>query len=290
MSLPKRILEEKLRKFVEEDIGHGDITTSYTIPPGTPAEAEIIAKEKGVVAGVEEALIFTECFGLKAKALIADGSKISQKTKILFIEGDGATLLSIERTLLNLLSRMSGIATATNRLIEKIRRAGYETHVACTRKTAPGFSYFDKKAVAIGGGDTHRLGLDDMVLIKDNHITIAGGIKEALEKVRGRVSFSKKIEVEVQRVKDVLELAKAGVDIIMLDNFTPKQAKDAVGLLRRRELRGKVMIEASGGITEQNILEYAATGIDIVSLGEITQSVKALDISLEITKVRKRQS
>ncbi len=290
MSLPKRILEEKFRRLVEEDIGHGDVTTFHTITPGTIAEAEIIAKEKGVIAGVEEAITFSESFGLQAKALVADGSKLSEKTKIMHIEGDAATLLTIERTLLNLFSRMSGIATVTNRLLEKIRYAGYRTKVASTRKTAPGLSYFDKKAVIIGGGDSHRWGLDDMVLIKDNHIAIAGSIKDAIKRVREKASFSKKIEVEVSRMNDVLTVAKAGVDIIMLDNFTPKQAKDAVDLLKKNQLRDKVLVEASGGITEENILEYAATEVDIISLGEITQSVKALDISLEITNVKKHPS
>jgi len=290
MSLPKKILEEKFRRFVDEDVGHGDVTTFYTIPSGTMAKAEIIVKEKGVVAGVQEASTFLESFGLQAKALLKDGSRISEKTKILQVEGDAATLLTIERTLLNLLSRMSGIATVTHRLNEKIHHAGYKTQVACTRKTALGLSYFEKKAVMLGGGDTHRWGLDDMVLIKDNHLAIAGSIKEAVRRVREKVSFTKKVEVEVTRVADVLEAAKARVDIIMLDNFTPKQVKDAINLLKKNQIRDKVLVEASGGITEQNILEYAATGVDIVSLGEITQSVKALDISLEITNIRKTQS
>ena len=289
MSLPKRIMEEKFRRFVEEDVGHGDVTTFYTVPAGTIAVAIVVSKEKGVIAGVEEAITFLESFGLQAKALVEDGSKVSRRTQILHIEGDAATLISIERTLLNLLSRMSGIATSTNRLLEKIRRAGFKTQVACTRKTVPGLSYFDKKAVIIGGGDTHRWGLDDMVLIKDNHAAIAGGVKKAVERVQERVSFSKKIEVEVKNVNDALEAARVGVDIIMLDNFTPKKAKDAVDALKKKRLRGKVLVEASGGITEHNVLEYAATGVDILSLGEITHSIKALDISLEITNVRKRR-
>jgi len=290
MSLPKKILEEKLRRFVEEDVGHGDVTTFYTVPLGIVVKAEIIAKEKGVIAGLEEATTLLESFGLQAKALVEDGSRIREKTKILQIEGDATTLLSIERTLLNLLSRMSGIATVTNRLTEKIRNAGYETRVACTRKTAPGLSYFDKKAVIIGGGDAHRWGLDDMVLIKDNHTVISGSVKEALEKVREKGSFSKKIEVEVTNVNDALEAARMGVDIVMLDNFTPKQVLDAVNMLKKKRLRNKILVEASGGITEQNILEYAEAGVDIVSLGEITQSAKALDLSLEIVDVRKRRT
>jgi len=287
MSVPRKILEEKLRRFAEEDIGHGDVTTSQIVPPGTVVKAEIIAKEKGIVAGLEEAFVFTETFGLQAKALAEDGSEISEKTRVLQVQGDAATLLSIERTLLNLLSRMSGIATATNRLVEKLRRAGYQTLVASTRKTAPGLSAFDKKAVMIGGGDAHRWGLDDMILIKDNHIAIAGSVKQALEKARRKASFSKKVEVEVTDVGQVLEAVNAGADIVMLDNFTSEQARKAISLLKKNKLRDRVMVEASGRITEQNILEYAAAGVDIVSLGAITQSVQALDMSLEITKVLK---
>ncbi len=287
MSLPERILEEKFRRFVEEDVGHGDVTTAYTIPHGTVVEAEVVAKEEGVIAGIEEALLFARTFGLQASVLLHDGSKIRPGTKIIHVEGDAATLLTTERTLLNLVSRMSGIATQTNRLVKKLRNAGYKTAVAATRKTVPGMSYFDKKAVTIGGGDPHRWGLDDMILIKDNHIAVVGNIEKTLAKVRGKASFSKKTEVEVTKLGNVLEAAKAGVDIIMLDNFTPRQAREAVDLLKANKLRDKVLIEASGGITERTIVRYAKAGVDIVSLGEITQSVKALDISLEITRVKK---
>jgi len=290
MALPKKILEEKLRRFVEEDVGHGDVTAFYTIPLGTIVEAEIVAKEKGVVAGVEDALALSEAFGLQARALIKDGSEARPKTEVLQIEGDAITLLTIERTTLNLLSRMSGIATHTNRLVEMVRRAGFKTVVAATRKTALGLAYFDKKAVGIGGGDPHRCGLDDMILIKDNHLAIARNVRSIVRKTRERASFSKKIEVEVSRLSDVFEAAEAGADIIMLDNFEPEKIEEAIQLLKKKKLRNKIMIEASGGITERNILRYAAAGVDIVSLGEITQSAKALDMSLEVVKVRKKGS
>jgi nicotinate-nucleotide pyrophosphorylase (carboxylating) len=272
---------------VEEDVGHGDITTYAVVPKGTTVEAQVMAKEKGTIAGIEEAMVLVESFGLDAKPLVADGQKVQEKTPILQLEGDATTLLSIERTLLNLLSRMSGIATATNLLVERIRKAGYQTRVASTRKIAPGLAYFDKKAVMIGGGDPHRWGLDDMILIKDNHVAIAGGIAEAVKRVRKNVSFSKKIEAEAAGLDDVMEAAQNGVDIVMLDNFTPKQVKEAVRLLGKKQLQAKLLVEASGGMTEHNILEYAATGVDIVSLGEITHSARALDVSLEITKVKK---
>ncbi len=287
MSLPRKILEERFRRFVEEDVGHGDVTTFYAVPRATVVEAEVVAKEKGVIAGVDEALIFAETFGIKAKALVRDGSRIRSSARIIHFEGDAATLLTIERTLLNLLSRMSGIATHTNHLVEKIRRAGCRTVVAATRKTAPGMSHFDKKAMMTGGGDPHRWGLDDMILIKDNHIAIAGSVRKAVARVRENASFSKRIEVEVTDLSDVLEAAKAGVDIIMLDNFTPKQAKKAVDLLKANKLRNKVLVEASGGVTGKTVVNYAKAGVDIVSLGEITQDSKALDLSLEVVKVKK---
>jgi len=287
MFLPKKVQEEKLRKFVEEDVGQGDITTLLTIPSGTVVEAEVIAKEPCVIAGIEEAITLLESFGFQANALVGDGAKVKEKTTALRIVGDARTLLVIERTMLNLLSRMSGIATLTSRLIEKVRRAGFKTRIACIRKVAPGLLYFDKKAVMHGGGDTHRLHLDDLIIIKDNHLVVTGDISQTIEKVRNAVSFSKKIEIEVLKADDALKAAKAGADIIMLDNASPREIKEAIALLKKEGFRDKVLIEASGGITEQNILEFAATGVDILSLGELTDSAKALDISLEIVKVRK---
>ena len=288
--IPKKVLEEKFRRFVEEDVGQGDITTLLTVQSGTIVEAKILAKEYGIIAGIEEALIFLESFGLQANSLVSDGSKVKQKTVVLKIVGDARTLLSIERTLLNLISRMSGIATATSKLIEKLREADHKTRVACTRKVALGLSYFDKRAVMIGGGDTHRLHLDDMILVKDNHLAIIGDIDTAVKRVRENVSFSKKVEVEASTMEDALEATKAGVDIVMLDNFTPKQTKKTVELLKKKRLRNKVLVESSGRITEKNILEFAAAGVDVISLGELTDSAKALDMSLEIVKVRKRKS
>ena len=285
MFLPKKTLEEKIRRFLEEDLGQGDITTLLLIPDGTIVEAEIIANEEGIIAGTKEAATFLESHDFQVEAPLSDGSRVKEKTIVLKITGDARTLLSTERTLLNILTRMSGVATKTHRLIEKVRSVGSKTRVACTRKMAPGLSYFDKKAVMLGGGDTHRLHLDDLVLIKDNHLAIVGDINEAIKKARKTVSFSKKIEIEVSGVEEALEATKSGADIVMLDNFSPKKIRAAISMLQKNRLRDQVLIEASGGINEQNILEYAATGVDIVSLGEITDSSKALDISLEIKKI-----
>jgi nicotinate-nucleotide pyrophosphorylase (carboxylating) len=287
MFLPRKILEEKLLKMLAEDAGQGDITTSLIVSDKCMAEAEVIAKESGVIAGIEEAKILLESTGLKVEALTADGESVKAKQTLLKIHGDARTTLAVERTLLNILSRMSGIATTTRFLVEKIKKAGLKTKVACTRKTAPGLLYFDKKAVLVGGGDTHRLHLDDMVLIKDNHIAIIGSVEKAVKKAKEGCSFSKKIEVEVTSMEDALAAAKAGADIIMLDNFSPDQIKEAVKQLKKAGFLGKILLEASGGITTENILEYASTGVDIVSLGEITDSAKTLDISLEIVKLRK---
>jgi len=287
MFLPKRVLEEKLRRFLEEDVGQGDLTTYLTVPKDVVVEAEVVVKESGLVAGIDETLVLCESLNLQAEALTFDGAQVEPKTAILRIVGDARTLLSTERTLLNVLSRMSGIATMTNRLVGKVRAAGHRTRVSCTRKVAPGLGYFDKKAVFLGGGDMHRLHLDDLILIKDNHLRIVGSVGSAVGKAREAVSFSKKVEVEVASVEGALEAAKAGADIVMLDNFSPSKVKETVLALTKEGVRSRVLLEASGGITEKNILEYAAAGVDVVSLGEITHSAKALDMSLEIVKVRK---
>ncbi|MEM2420070.1 MAG: carboxylating nicotinate-nucleotide diphosphorylase [Candidatus Bathyarchaeia archaeon] len=285
MFLPKRVLEKKLLQILAEDLGQGDITTSLMVPEGCTAEAEIISKEEGVIAGIEEAEVLLEVLGLKYETYVRDGDEIKPKQILMKVYGNARTILSAERTLLNVISRMSGIATATRKLVKKIQKAGYKTKVACTRKTAPGLLYFDKKAVAIGGGDTHRLHLDDMILIKDNHVAIAGSIEKAIKTAREKASFSKKIEVEVAKVEDALKAAEAGADIIVLDNFSPKQVEDAVKLLKKARYHGKILLEASGEITADNILNYASKEVDVISLGEITHSIKALNISLEITKV-----
>jgi len=283
MFLPRKIIEKKLHEFLKEDLGQGDLTTSILIPDGTRVEAEIIAKESGVIAGIEEAKILLEGLGVKVEAKVKDGQKISSGKTIMKLEGDAKTILAAERTVLNLISRMSGIATQTNKIIRKVRDAGYRIIIACTRKTAPGLEYFDKKAVWLGGGDPHRLHLDDMILIKDNHIAIIGNVKEAIKIARRKATFSKKIEVEVSSINEAVEAAKAGADIIMLDNFTPKDIKKTIEKLQKKKLRKRVLIEASGKINEENILEFASSGVDIISLGSLTHSVKALDISLEIT-------
>jgi nicotinate-nucleotide pyrophosphorylase (carboxylating) len=285
MFVPPKIIESKLLQLLSDDIGQGDVSTAAVISQGVVAEALVIAKEAGVAAGIEEVTILSESLGLKAEGVVSDGAEIKKGQGFLRIAGDARTILSAERTMLNLISRMSGIATATKRLVEKLCKAGLTTRLAATRKSVPGLSYFDKKAVLLGGGDPHRLHLDDMILIKDNHIAIVGSVEGTVEKAKLKSSFSKKIEVEVTKASDALLAAKAGADIVMLDNFSPKQVKQAVESFKKAGFFGKVLLEASGGITEVNLLEYASTGVDVLSLGALTHSVRALDISLEITKV-----
>jgi nicotinate-nucleotide pyrophosphorylase (carboxylating) len=286
MFVPRNILEEKLRRVLAEDIGQGDVTTAAVVSSGLMVEAAVIAKEAGIAAGIEEAVILAESLGLSVKTEVADGEKIKEGQIIMKISGDARTILSVERTMLNLLARMSGIATTTRKLTDELKKANLTTKIAATRKTAPGLLYFDKKAVLIGGGDPHRLHLDDMILIKDNHIALAGSIENAVKRAKQNSSFSKKIEVEVSKLAEVLRAAEAGADIIMLDNFPPKQIKEAVERLKKAGFFGKLLLEASGGITAENLLEYASTQVDAVSLGELTHSAKALDISLEITEVK----
>jgi nicotinate-nucleotide pyrophosphorylase (carboxylating) len=286
MFMPRKVLEEKLKQLLAEDVGQGDVTSAAVVPAGLTAEAAVVAKEAGVAAGIEETVALAESLGLSVKAEVADGEKIRDGQIIMKISGNAQAILSAERTMLNLLSRMSGIATATRRLVEKLRNANSAAKIASTRKTAPGLGYFDKKAVLVGGGDPHRLRLDDMVLVKDNHVAIAGSVENAVKKAKQNAPFSKKIEAEVTSAADALKASAAGADIVMLDNFSPKQVKEAVEALKKAGFFGNVMLEVSGGITEQNLLEYASAQVDIISMGALTHSVKALDISLEVAAVK----
>ncbi len=283
MFVPRKIMELRLLAMLAEDVGQGDITTTAVVPHGVKAEAVVVAKEDGIVAGIEEAVILAESLGLNVQAAVSDGVQIKKKEVILKLSGDARTILSAERTMLNLMSRMSGIATKTKKLVEELRKAKMGTKIAATRKAAPGLLYFDKRAVWHGGGDPHRLHLDDMILIKDNHIAVVGSVETAVKRAKLIASFTKKVEVEVSRVADALVAAKAGADVIMLDNFSSKQVKDTIAEFKKKGYYKKVLLEASGGISEENLLEYADSGVSVISIGALTHSVKALDISLEIT-------
>ena len=284
MFMPRKLVEEQLIQFLKDDVGQGDATATAIIPQNLTITAEVIVKEPGIAAGIKEATILAQAMDLKVKAYVTDGEQIKNKQALIQIKGDTQTILTVERTLLNLLSRMCGIATTTREFTEKLKTVNPSAIIAATRKTAPGLLYFDKKAVTIGGGDPHRLHLDDMILIKDNHIAVIGDPIKAVKLAKKNTSFSKKIEVEITNATDILQVAEAGADIIMLDNFTPDEAKKAAETLKNANLPHKVLLEVSGGINNETLLDYAQAKVDIISIGALTHSVKALDISLEIIK------
>lgn len=279
------IEERRMLEFLAEDLGFGDVTTEALIPEEVKARAVILAKQVGVVAGIDEVNAIFRLFNLKVRTLITDGSKVEKPgTVVMEVEGPAKFILMCERVALNILMKMSGIATLTAKFVEKARKVNPKVLVACTRKTTPGFRYFEKKAVMIGGGDTHRFRLDDMVLIKDNHIRIIGSVGKAVKKAREKVSFSKKVEVEVSSLRDALEACEAGADIIMLDNMTPNEVKHIVDELEIRGLRKQVLIEVSGGVNLDNVQTYASAGVDVISVGVLTHSAPAIDMSLEVVE------
>ena len=275
-------MDEIIRYMLREDEGFGDITSNSLIPENKIFYAKLISKDDGILAGIE---IIKEMFmeyGIKILSSKNDGDEISKGDVLLEVEGNARKILLLERTALNLLMRMSGVATVTNRIVTKVNAVNPKIRVAGTRKTAPALQKFDKLAIAIGGGDPHRSALDDMVLIKDNHIAVVGSVKEALELAKSNVSFSKKIEIEVESVEDAVIACENGADIVMFDNMSPEEAKTTLDALEEKDLRKDVLIEISGGITEENILDYAPLDVDIISLGSITHQASSLNFSLDM--------
>ena len=265
---------------LEEDIQNGDITTSAILINQRKAFAEFLVKECGIIAGVKvcERVFLLKNSELEFESIIEDGTQVKEGKIIATVKGDASSILQAERTALNFLQRMSGIATITNKFVKKIKHT--KAKILDTRKTVPGLRHFDKLAVKLGGGENHRFGLYDMFLIKDNHIEVAGSITEVIEQCRDYQNRNKtnyKIEVEVKNLNEIEEALKCNVEIIMLDNFSTGMMKEAVKLVN-----GRCLTEASGGITLENVAEVAETGVDFVSTGAITHSVKGLDISLMI--------
>lgn len=260
-----------------EDIGDGDITTNNLIPPEQKSTAILVVKEEGVIAGLPVAEMVFRKFDkdLEWKIKIHDGSKVFPGDTLVEFKGNYRALLSGERKALNFLQRLSGIATYANRCMKEIE--GHKVEILDTRKTLPGYRHLDKYAVRMGGASNHRFGLYDMVMIKNNHIQVAGGIKKAVEAIRKNVPKSIKIEVETGNLAQVQEALEAQVDIIMLDNMSSKMMREAVLLINKR-----AKIEASGNMTIKRIRKVAATGVDYISIGALTHSVKALDISQRI--------
>ncbi|GAB4286946.1 MAG: carboxylating nicotinate-nucleotide diphosphorylase [Marinilabiliales bacterium] len=275
-----RYFEDFIQFALNEDIADGDHTSLACIPAGSTGKAELIVKQEGIIAGVEITGKILQRIDdkLEYNVFIKDGEKILPGDIVFSISGKVHSILKAERLILNILQRMSGIATSTNNYVSRI--SGYKTKILDTRKTTPGFRYFEKEAVRIGGGVNHRMGLYDMIMIKDNHIDFAGGISKAINKVKEYLEKNKlnlKIEVEARDLNEVKEILLTGkVDRIMLDNFTPQETIEAIKLIN-----GRVETESSGGITLDTIRDYAACGVDYISVGALTHHIKSLDLSLK---------
>jgi len=271
---PKR----ELKRFLDEDVGNGDITSKLL--QKKRIRAKIITREETVVAGTKFAKYIFSLKKCRTQILKKDGSVSKVNQTILEINGNARDVLTCERTVLNLLSRMCGIATQTNNLKKQIKSAGSKSKVFATRKTAPGLRFFDKEAVKIGGGEKHRMTLNEMIMIKDNHLAVEKSIEDILEKAK---KTGGKIEIEVESQKDAILCAKLGADIIMLDNFSPDRIKKTIKKLTELRLRNKIILEASGRINSKNIAKYAKTNVDMISVGSVTNSVDGIDLSLEIS-------
>jgi nicotinate-nucleotide pyrophosphorylase (carboxylating) len=269
-----------LKQALLEDIGEGDITTCTVVPDGHRSQAVILAKEKFILAGMPFAEKIFKLVNPKQKfsARKREGERVGKGTILAKISGETRGLLMAERTALNFLQRLSGIATLTNRFINCVK--GLPVKIVDTRKTTPGFRFFEKYAVRIGGGFNHRSGLYDGVLIKDNHINAAGSVEKAIKIAKKNVQHMLKIEVEVKNRKQLRSALSAGADIIMLDNMSLKSLREAVNIIRKT--RQKVIIEASGEITINNVKEVAKTGVDLISIGALTHSAPVVDLSMDI--------
>ncbi len=271
----------KLLDTLREDDPFWDLTS--VIVPNEYGEACVRVKEDCVVAGMEEVTELLRLLGLEFTVLRGDGNVAKAGDCVLIIRGQKPDLLKVERVVLNVLMRASGIATMTRRILERARNVNPRVRVAATRKTTPFLRYLEKKAVAIGGGDPHRFSLSDAVLIKDNHIRAVGSLEKAIILARERSPFTVKIEVEVETVEDAIKAAELGVDIIMLDNMKPSDVAKVHEELVRRGLRDRIILEASGGINEDNVIEYARY-VDVVSIGALTHSYKSIDMSMDLIK------
>jgi nicotinate-nucleotide pyrophosphorylase (carboxylating) len=272
----RKIIEKKLLRMIEED-GFMDITSD--IVPEREVEAVIIAKEPGTVSGISELKILLNLFNIKVLFSLYDGDTFETNDTVIKIMGNSRDILLIERTALNLLARMSGITTLTKKYVDAVSKVNPKLKIAATRKTNPLLGYFEKNAVKIGGGDTHRFNLGDCVLIKDTHLALFSGVAEAVSKAREITSFTHKIEIEVSTIEDAKK--SVGADIIMFDNMKPEEIRAAISALRNG-LKFTGFLEASGGITFDNISTYAETGVDIISIGALTNAAKSIDLSLRI--------
>jgi len=276
--LPAIMIEPLVRAALLEDLGRaGDITTTATIPATIRMDGVIASRQSGVVAGTDAAVLAFRLLdsGISVEVDRPDGSRVSPGDAVIRLKGPARAILSAERVALNLLCHLSGVATATAALVDAARP--YSARIICTRKTTPGLRMLEKHAVRAGGGSNHRFGLDDAVLIKDNHVALAGGVRNAIERSRQAAGPFVKIEVEVDTLEQLAEVLESGVDAVLLDNMTPDQMREAV-----RRVNGRALVEASGRIRLENVNAVAATGVDLISAGWITHSAPALDLGLDV--------
>ncbi len=281
-SIPRWLLEELVRRALEEDLGQaGDLTSEAVVPPELDATGVIVARASGCLCGVETAAAAFRAVDetVEFEAKRGDGDDIAGGEEIARVHGRARSLLAAERTALNFLSHLSGIATATRELVRRIE--GSRARVTCTRKTTPGLRALEKYAVRIGGGRNHRFGLDDSILVKDNHLTVAGGVGAAVQKARAAAGHTMKVEVEVEDLAQLEEALAAGADIVLLDNMPVAELTEAVA-----RCRGRALTKAAGGVDAETIAAVAATGVDLISVGWITHSAPALDLALDLESGR----
>ena len=272
-------MDKILEYMLEEDEGFGDVTSNSVIDDLTEVNAYIVSKDEGILAGIDVAKKLFESRNVRVLFHLNDGCEIKNGDLLMYLHGNARDILLVERTALNLLMRMSGVASASNKYVNLVDG---KVIIAGTRKTQPAIGKYDKMALEIGGADTHRFSLDDMVLIKDNHISVVGSPLEALKKAQRNASFSKKIEIEVETFDDAIACVENKADIVMLDNMDSKQVHDILEELEKRNIRQNSLIEVSGGINENNIGNYVDLGVDIISIGGLTHSSRSLDFSLKI--------
>jgi nicotinate-nucleotide pyrophosphorylase (carboxylating) len=274
------ISPETLLAFIAEDSPFGDMTSNLLIPAGASCTGVIRSRQAGVIAGLEEAAFLFTHYGARAVQTVRDGEQVGSGAVLMSISGPARQVLLVERTALNIIGRMSGIATMTRRAATLISIQNPSCKIAATRKTAPGLRALDKKAVETGGGDAHRYSLSDGILIKDNHLALVS-LEEAVRRGKA-LSFTRKVEVEVESLAEAVTAADAGADILLLDNMTPAEISRVVSRLKKEEKRTGLIIEVSGGITLENISEYAIRGVDVISMGSLTHSVVNFDVGLDI--------
>ncbi|WP_342676509.1 carboxylating nicotinate-nucleotide diphosphorylase [Methanofollis sp. UBA420] len=269
-----------LLSFLEEDTPFGDITCDAVIPADLTASAVIRAKEACVIAGLEEAAFLFSHLGAGVVTPVRDGERVAAGTVVMEIRGPARAVLVAERTALNIMGRMSGIATAAREAVDAVRAVNPAVRVASTRKTCPGLRTLDKKAAVLGGAASHRFSLSDMVMIKDNHLALVD-LEEAVRRAKTHSPYHK-VEVEVESAEDAVRVAEYGADIVLLDNMTPEGVREAVAALMAAGLRERVVVEISGGITRTTLPLYAGAGADIISMGALTHSVRNVDVSLDV--------